>query len=79
MVIQVKKWGNSLGIRFPMRVANQLKMLEGTKVDLVIKNNKIEIVPVEENEYSLEKMLKDINGDNIHNETDTGSSVGREL
>lgn len=78
MVTIVKKWGNSLGLRLPAALATQVKILNGSKVNIVLKNNRIEILPLE-NEFSLEEMLKSVTEDNIHKEIDTGYTVGKEI
>ena len=43
MEIQVKKWGNSLGIRIPQAIANQINIQDGSKINLLLKSNKIEL------------------------------------
>jgi antitoxin MazE len=46
MTTKVKKWGNSLGIRFPQSLAKQAKINEGSSVEINYKKNKIEIIPI---------------------------------
>ena len=79
METQVRKWGNSLGVRLPLAFATQANIFDGTKVDIIFKKNKIEIIPIIQPEYSLEKMLLNISDDNIHNEIDSGLSLGNEI
>jgi len=76
---QVKKWGNSLGLRLPKAITTQAKIFDGTMVNLVYKKNRIEIVPVKKEEYSLDEMLLGITEGNKHIETDSGESVGNEI
>ncbi|MCK5853095.1 AbrB/MazE/SpoVT family DNA-binding domain-containing protein [bacterium] len=75
----VTKWGNSLGIRLPASIANQVKITDGTKVNLILKKNKIEIVPLKPEKYSLDDMLNNISDDNLHSEIETGESLGVEI
>ena len=79
MEVLVTKWGNSLGIRLPASIANQVKITDGTKVNLILKKNKIEIVPLKPGKYSLDDMLSNISDDNLHSEIDSGESLGVEI
>ena len=79
METQVKKWGNSLGLRLPKSITTQTNIFDGTIVNLVYKKNRIEIVPIKKEEYSLDEMLLGITDDNIQIETDSGESVGNEI
>ena len=52
MTIKVQKWGNSLGVRIPRKIANSLV----NENAIVIKNNYSE----------LDRLLQNINQANIH-------------
>jgi antitoxin MazE len=45
MIILLKKWGNSLGLRIPFDIAKSLGLKENTKVDLEINNKGIQLTP----------------------------------
>ena len=60
----IRKWGNSLGLRIPMRLAKQLHISSGSIVTLEIDNGRIIIQPPK---YDLEAMLKEITPKNQHN------------
>lgn len=78
MVTAVKKWGNSLGIRLPKTIAKEMKLNEGTNLQLIYENDKIQlskIVP----EYSLDDFLSAIDTENLHSEIETHCAVGNEL
>lgn len=75
---RVQKWGNSLGVRIPKKLAKQLAIFDGSYVELKIKNNEIVIIPLE-TEPTLEELLAQINDDNRHSEIDFGISQGDEL
>lgn len=79
METQVRKWGNSLGVRLPLTIATQANILDGTKVDIVFKKNRIEIIPLILPEYSLEELLSNISADNTHKEISIGESLGNEI
>lgn len=75
MEVVIKKWGNSLGVRIPKMIANDLNLKDGAAVDIKDLNGQIIISP---KQYTLQDMLKLIDASNIHNEIDTGNSVGNE-
>jgi len=65
MTIKVQKWGNSLGVRIPRKIANSLHLISGTEVEVTVTEQTIII----KNNYSeLDKLLQDINQSNIHKE-----------
>jgi antitoxin MazE len=65
MTIKVQKWGNSLGVRIPRKIANSLHLISGTEVEVTVKEQTIII----KNNYSeLDKLLQDINQSNINKE-----------
>ncbi len=71
----LKKWGNSLALRLPKRIAEELNLKEGSKVDIKIEGGKIVIVPKKE----LKELLESIKPDNLHKETDWGQREGNEI
>ncbi len=76
MQTRIQKWGNSLGLRIPKTIAQQVGLSEGTVVDFVVRGNTIVINP---QRYSLETMLSQITPENIHKEIATEDPVGREI
>ncbi|MCX7735966.1 MAG: AbrB/MazE/SpoVT family DNA-binding domain-containing protein [Candidatus Kapabacteria bacterium] len=79
MEIQVIKWGDGLGLRIPQAIAKQINIKEGSKVNLVLKKNKIELIPAENEEYKLQDLLNSINDTNLHSEISFGEPQGKEL
>ena len=77
MQTKVAKWGNSLGVRIPQWVAEKAEINDGTIVEVSFKDDAIIII--KKNRLSLEEMLNDITAENLHDELDTGSEVGREI
>ncbi len=76
-VRKISMWGNSLGIRLPQAVIEELGLTDGAIVDVAVDNNKIILSPVKE-EYDLEELLKNATPDMQHDEIDWGESVGDE-
>lgn len=72
---RVQKWGNSLGVRIPLPLAQQVGIGEGTLVDLELHEDALII---RRKRYSLEEMLAGVTPENAHPEIDTGPRVGRE-
>jgi antitoxin MazE len=76
----VKKWGNSLAVRIPSHLAQQLNLTENTPVDYAVVDGSLVIRPVtEQGPYSLKHLLDRITAENIHGETETGTAVGQEI
>ncbi len=78
MRVQIQKWGNSLALRIPKSFAVESKIEQGSTVEVSLKSGKITVVPVAEPEFSLDDLLAKITPENLHDEADTGASVGKE-
>ena len=68
MEATIKKWGNSLGIRFPKVYAKEAGISDGSKVDITIVDGKVIIEPIHIEEKSLDELLKSVTKENIHGE-----------
>jgi antitoxin MazE len=75
MQSRVQKWGNSLGIRIPLSLAEKTGLKEGVPVDLQADDDALVI---RRKQYSLEQLLAQVSTDNTHKEIETGHPVGRE-
>ena len=73
------KWGNSLGLRIPKNFAEEVRVTEGTFVDLTMKDGNLLIRVVKQPEISLDALLAGVTDANLHSEVDTGDAVGDEL
>ena len=78
MCTQVTKWGNSLAIRLPKPLADELDLDVDSEVTLTVSNGKIIITP-NRRRYSLDELLAGITDANCHEETSTGEAVGAEV
>ena len=79
MQTTIKKWGNSLALRIPKLLASDANLKINKTVDISIDKGSIIITPINEKEYSLEKLLKGVNKSNLHGEFDIGVPIGKEI
>ncbi len=56
----VQKWGNSLGVRIPRDMAEDLGLLEGKQVTFEKRGGALTVRAVKIPRYSLKELLKDI-------------------
>lgn len=75
MQTHIAKWGNSLGVRIPRRMAEKAGLAEG--IPIVLEAEK-DIIVIRKKVYDLETLLSQVTPHNIHAEMDTGHPVGRE-
>lgn len=78
MLTSVKKWGNSLGIRIPKSIADEVLINEGTNLRITINNGVIQLTKYE-NDKKLDDLLSLINPENLHGEIYTADNIGKEL
>ena len=79
METRIKKWGNSLAVRIPLSVANQIDLHPDLPVNLIINGNDLTISPIRQALPTLEELLARVTDDNRHEEVDFGPSVGKEV
>ena len=78
--MQVAKWGNSLAVRIPKPVTDQVRLKRGTNVEVVALNGDVVVRPAERRrKLRLEDLLKRVTRKNIHPEIQTGPPRGREI
>jgi antitoxin MazE len=75
----IGKWGNSLGLRIPSWVAEQIHLNEGDEVTLSVEGSRLVITPVTRRKYTLSELLEGMSEDNLHSEVDWGEPMGREV
>jgi antitoxin MazE len=76
MRTHVKKLGNSAAVRLPAAV---LEAAQLQPVDVYVEGNCIVIDAIRGPEYDLRTLVAGIAPENLHEETDWGPPVGREL
>ena len=76
MDIQIKKWGNSLALRIPQKIAELSNIKENSTIELQVKEGTIIL---KAKELKLEDLLSQITPENLHKEIDFGLPAGIEL
>ncbi len=74
----INKWGNSLGVRIPQTVANELGLKIGTIVNVEVVNGTAVISPIRK-KYTLEELLAGVTPELVGGEYDWGQPVGGEV
>ena len=76
----LQKWGNSSGIRLPKKVIDAAHLKPEQPMAISLKGRSIVLTPVsEEDDFTLEAMLKGVTPENVHPEVDWGEDVGAEI
>lgn len=75
---QLAKWGNSLAVRIPKAVAEQVCLQEGDSIVIEALEGRIELRPAERIP-TLEELVAQITPENRHKETDWGPDRGKEI
>jgi antitoxin MazE len=78
MKTTARKWGNSLAIRVPKRVAEEAGLREKDAVDIEVHEGALVVRPHLRRVYRLEDLVRRITPTNVHREVDFGGPVGRE-
>jgi antitoxin MazE len=78
MLTKIQKWGNSLAVRIPKIMADELKLGDGASVQLSMKEQTLVIEPVVEKNWPLDLLLAGVTDENRHGEWDSGEIMGRE-
>jgi antitoxin MazE len=75
----ISKWGNSLAVRIPLRIAKQASLGEGDCVDIVLARDGTVVLRPARRRYDLSNLVARITPKNRHRETDWGRPEGEEL
>jgi antitoxin MazE len=75
----VQKWGNSLGIRIPRELAEDVGFSDGKKVTVEKNGDALTLRLVKRPRYSLKGLLKGVTSKNKHKEVDWGPPQGKEI
>jgi antitoxin MazE len=80
MATTVQKWGNSLGIRVPKSIAEQVNLTNGTEVEFETSNGVLTIRPKRKrrSKLKLSDLLAKVKGPSPHREWANDPRVGRE-
>ena len=74
----VQKWGNSLGIRIPKRIAENLDIVNGSELELKESKDGLVLKPIRK-DPTLEELMAGITKENQHEEIDWGNPEGNEV
>ena len=77
MTTTIRKWGNSLGVRIPQHIAQELEISDGSQISISINEGIIEISKVQETE-TLESLLSGIYDSNLHSDLFDSRPEGNE-
>jgi antitoxin MazE len=72
----VSKWGNSLGLRIPRSVAADIRLSEGSTLDVRAENGRLIAEPIDT--PSLDELVARITPENRHGEQFDDAPRGRE-
>ena len=75
----VQKWGNSLALRIPRSVAKDIRLHQGSVVDMTLVAGKIVVKPRRRQHYTLVQLLRGVTRRNHHAALDWGGRVGQEV
>jgi antitoxin MazE len=76
----VRKWGNNLGVRIPLKIAQELKLSEGAEVECFVANGNIVLKPTRRRrKYILNKLIDAMPTYEDREEADLGPPMGEEV
>jgi len=78
VLVQITRWGNSLGLRIPKTFAERIGVAEGARVEVEMDGDRIVISPARKR-YVLEDLLVGMTPEATRDAFDWGLDVGREI
>ncbi len=69
---RIRKWGNSLALRIPKSVAEEISLTDDSVVDIKVVNGKIVVASIPEPDVTLEKLLDGVDDRNVHRKIQRG-------
>ena len=78
METRVQKWGNSLALRIPKPLADEIGLKDNSPVQLSLHDRQLVVVPVRVSTLNLDALLAQVTEANRHSEISTGVAVGGE-
>jgi len=78
MVTKVSKWGNSLGVRLPKTIIDNLHLKDGSSVIIEKKDGTIIIVPQEKDIISVDDLIAGMTSEGVLDQFESYEDVGRE-
>ena len=78
VLTRIIKLGNCLGLRIPRSFATKLNLREGSAVRVTLDGDLIVVHPAGFSQYLISDLVSRICEDNVHDEVEAQSQVGRE-
>ena len=78
MTTKVAKWGNSLAVRIPAKLAEEARLACGDNVEVRVVDGTI-VLSARRRVPTLEEMLASVTPGQTHGEVDWGKPVGNEV
>ena len=75
----VQKWGNSLAVRVPRPLAEQLGLHDGSEVNMAVEGTRLVIERPQRRRVTLRQLLKDADLSRQHSMVDWGPDLGGEV
>ena len=79
MQAKLEPWNGGLGLRIPDPLATATSLKSESVVDIVVQNGRLVVTPINAMASRLNELLDQVTDENLHEEVDTGSAVGREV
>jgi antitoxin MazE len=79
MQTRVARWGNSLALRIPKKLATSHQIFEDSRVEIVEREDGLLLRPNGREKYDLEGLLAGVTRENLHGEFATGEARGQEI
>lgn len=82
MTTKIQKWGNSLAMRLPKKLADSFNLKAGSQIVFITNSDGFTIRPeikVKIPKYTLEDLVAGITSKNRHKEFDWGKPMGKEI
>lgn len=80
MLVRFAKWGNSLAVRIPAGLAQDIAARDGQTARVRVDEGRLVIEPVDAAPvYTLDELLEGMTSQDAYPETSTGRAVGNEL
>jgi antitoxin MazE len=83
VIVEFRKWGNSLAVRIPKVLANAVKARDGKRVELTVNGDTLVLRPVtrpkRKPRYTLDELLAGMTRKNVPQEMDWGPPRRNEI
>jgi len=79
MVNKVQRWGNSLAVRIPKPLAEDLGLGVDSQVDISVADGALHLIPLHPKTRRLDELLAAVTEENLHDATDWGPPAGKEV